>query len=278
MRATIQGKIQAARALRQFVRDFANWREVWSAYRVGRALPTLRLRDGSVIYHGPRDSALVIFREIWIEGDYSSEGFYAPKADDVILDVGGNIGMFAVWAAKAAPGVRVHAFEPAPAALESLRRNVAENGLADAVTIHPVGVSDHRGHFDFRAAEDTSHGSLFHYSAETETAAVLQVECVTLADAFALAGDPPRVAFLKVDVEGSEIEVFGAASPGLLDRVDRVAVEYHDLIRPGCRDDVLEVLSGAGFRCEDRPVPSVPGLGMIRATRSGDRSPAAGVR
>jgi len=45
-----------------------------------------------------------------------------------IIDVGANVGQFAVAAAKLIPNVRVHSFEPAPEAAQQLRRNVAGIG------------------------------------------------------------------------------------------------------------------------------------------------------
>ena len=42
-----------------------------------------------------------------------------------------------------------------------------------------------------------------------------------------------EIDFLKVDIEGSEHDVFAAASPDLLRRFKRIAMEYHDQIVPG---------------------------------------------
>jgi hypothetical protein len=45
-----------------------------------------------------------------------------------------------------------------------------------------------------------------------------------------------RIAFLKMDVEGSEYDAFEAADPATLRRFDRIALEYHDNLRPGTLD------------------------------------------
>ena len=42
-----------------------------------------------------------------------------------------------------------------------------------------------------------------------------------------------EIDFLKVDIEGSEHDVFAAASPDVLGRFKRIAMEYHDQIAPG---------------------------------------------
>jgi hypothetical protein len=42
-----------------------------------------------------------------------------------------------------------------------------------------------------------------------------------------------RVNLLKLDIEGSEKEVFSNARPWI-DRVDAISIELHDRFRPGC--------------------------------------------
>src|SRR5215467_11562265 len=66
----------------------------------------------------------------------------APRA---VIDVGANVGQFAVACAKVF-GVPVHSFEPEPGALDRLRRNVA--GLS-RVIVHPVALGAHTGEAAF---------------------------------------------------------------------------------------------------------------------------------
>ena len=54
------------------------------------------------------------------------------RQDDVFVDVGANIGAYTVLA-----GARTYAFEPIPAALHSLRDNLALNQISGRVSIEP---------------------------------------------------------------------------------------------------------------------------------------------
>jgi FkbM family methyltransferase len=59
-----------------------------------------------------------------------------------------------------------------------------------------------------------------------------------------------RVALVKVDIEGAEIELFRNATPSALQRIDQFTVEFHDFLDPSLRDEVHEVrrvLRSAGF-------------------------------
>jgi len=59
-----------------------------------------------------------------------------------IVDVGANIGQFAVACAKIFPGVAVHSFEPLPHCLKQLDRNAARLG---GVRIYPVALGEQAG-------------------------------------------------------------------------------------------------------------------------------------
>jgi hypothetical protein len=58
------------------------------------------------------------------------------------------------------------------------------------------------------------------------------------------------------------------AEPEVWRRIRRVVAEYHDLLRPGCREAVLEVLRDNGFsNIAVLPFSHDDRLGVIRASR-----------
>ena len=48
--------------------------------------------------------------------------------------------------------------------------------------------------------------------------------------------DTDQVALLKLDAEGAEYDAFSAATPETLRSFQRIAMEYHDNLRPGTLD------------------------------------------
>ena len=68
------------------------------------------------------------------------------------------------------------------------------------------------------------------------------VEVLTLEDLLTLAGTSD-VDFLKMDIEGSEHDVFVDAAPELLRHFKRMSLEYHDNLRPGTLALLRERLS-----------------------------------
>lgn len=239
---------------------FVNAAAVAEAFLTERPLPILELKNGFRIFHGPDDAVADLFHEIFVLQAYT-KGFYTPRPDDVVVDCGANIGLFALFMCASAPGVRVHCFEPMPVNLRRLAENVHANGLERSVVIHPYAVLDGAGRRPLSAGRRNGQWSFFHD--DREPAAEHDAACVSLAEALALCG-APRIDLLKLDVEGAEIEILEGANDVTWDRIGRVALEYHDLMRDGCRDRACAALTRYGFGCEVTPGPG-DGLGLIRA-------------
>jgi amino acid adenylation domain-containing protein/FkbM family methyltransferase len=80
-----------------------------------------------------------LYDEIFVQQVYQRGGI-TLRDGGVILDVGANIGMFALFALSACPSSRVLAFEPLPAAFQRLQENLAP--FHGSVTLLPYGLSD----------------------------------------------------------------------------------------------------------------------------------------
>jgi FkbM family methyltransferase len=73
------------------------------------------------------------------------------RPDDVLVDVGANVGMYTVWAAKTR-GVRVFAFEPESQNYGLLNRNLVMNGLGEQVKAYCLALSDRAGFSELHLA------------------------------------------------------------------------------------------------------------------------------
>jgi FkbM family methyltransferase len=181
------------------------------ALRLGhRERAEVRLRSGATIgFDVPSQvpPALVMFRTL-IDPEFR---FLAEVArpDWVVVDVGAAIGQFSVFSARL-PVEVVHAFEPSGSNVASLRRNVADNDLADRVEVHQVALSDWVGEQEF-----ATQGNTYLSRLDQAVPAALASELVPVRT---LAGECERlglerVSVLKINVAGYEPEVLSGAVP-----------------------------------------------------------------
>jgi FkbM family methyltransferase len=155
------------------------------------------------------------------------------RRGDVVLDVGANIGLYAVRLARALlrlGGGCVHAFEPIPANAERLAYNVAANALAQVVQIHELALGSRHGRTAFHRENEygASTGNAAMIGAAVAPAFGADTEAdVTTLDSFAARLDLGSCALIKLDVEGAELEVLrgGAATIARLRPV--ILAEYN---------------------------------------------------
>ncbi len=208
-------------------------------------MPPLKFRGGLTLHHGPLDEPIKLFREMFVPRSYTCEGFYRPMPSDVVMDVGANIGLFALFLQWCAPGIKVHCFEPGAYALDLLRKNIGLNRLDSAVAIHPYAVSAQCGVGRLSDAAVSTMRELKPRAADGPAAGET-IETVDLPRALELCRTG-HVDLLKMDIEGSEYEVINAAPPRAWEPIERVALEFHDYLHPGCREVVTRRLREAGF-------------------------------
>ena len=132
------------------------------------------------------------------------------KPGDVYIDVGANIGMHSIAAARAMSGQgRIFAFEPFEPTRKLLERNLWLNGALSISEISHYALSDTAGSHKLHLGATSGHHSL--YELETPTFATttsVEISTVTL-DEFL--PEDLTVKLLKIDAEGAEIDVMKGA-------------------------------------------------------------------
>jgi FkbM family methyltransferase len=142
----------------------------------------------------------------------------------IAVDVGGNIGQFTLTMAEL--GFEVHSFEPIPGTYNRLAANVALNGaLAPKIHLNKCGLAGKAGTVRF-AVNRFSPAKSKIVARDTASNATIEELPVDTLDAYCERNAIDRVAFLKVDVEGFELEVLKGATRLLSERrVDAVYLE-----------------------------------------------------
>jgi FkbM family methyltransferase len=219
------------------LREFRNGGQLAWAHHQRRRIDRAQFWDGQVIANvDSREGFVETLVEIWGLTEYTVDGFYVPASGDVVLDVGANVGLFSVWAARHAPGIRVAAFEPFAENYEALIGNLS--GWEHQVRPFNIALGRSEGSGQMLA---TGERSLDHRLSPTALSGVPNVRVVTLSDAIRLTA-ADAIDFLKLDVEGAELDVIEGADTETLRRIRKIAIEYHDNIRPGTLSRLKEIL------------------------------------
>lgn len=175
------------------------------------------------------------YREIFGQNIYR---FPDPGSAPRILDCGANLGLASLFFLLTYPDCRLTALEPDPVIFKILEANLRFHRNPNTVLLN-VALTGQPGNFEFHQHRGDS-GRLGHPLENSPS--TTRVRGMALDE---LLAEP--VDFLKMDIEGAEVEVL--ASTKFLQHVRYIFIEYHSFQgHPQNLDTVLAHLSTKGFR------------------------------
>jgi FkbM family methyltransferase len=157
---------------------------------------------------------MITVNEVFCREDYR----VAAEAE-VVVDVGSNIGISALYFLTRSPSARVWLYEPVPRNVHRLRRNLEP--FENRWSLDQVAVADRAGEESFSVEPTGRYGGLGGPHAETIRVRVRHIDEV-LGEVLEL---ERRIDVLKIDTEGAEASALRAASPTLIERVGVIYVE-----------------------------------------------------
>ncbi len=202
-----------------------------------------------------------LVEEIFINQIYS---FKSTTTNPLIVDGGSNIGLSALYFKLIYPTSRIIAFEPNPKAYELLKRNIINNHLT-LVTVFNVALSDCEGDASLYPGSQysgTLTWSLFN-SLEQDKMEIIKTNRVS-------SYIHDEVDLLKLDVEGSETEIFNdLISSKKINLIKEMIIEFHPLITKVTVEKFIETVSHTNFQCHSEMDQLHPGSmdWVIRCSR-----------
>jgi FkbM family methyltransferase len=140
-------------------------------------------------------------------------------ASAVIVDVGANIGISALYFLTEAPHSRCHLFEANPALIGRLRGNLGE--LSPRVVVNELALATFDGRAEFGLEKTGRYGGI-----GVPAPATIEVPCRSATGALeqVLAAEG-EIDLLKLDVEGIELDLLRSLPGSVLDRIHAIHVE-----------------------------------------------------
>jgi FkbM family methyltransferase len=164
---------------------------------------------------------------VFVDEVYAIDGAGDPAT---ILDLGGHIGLSALWFHAKFPSARIFALEPDPSSFRLMERNT--RGV-ERIVARNLAVGASRRTAPFFPAAQTWLSSLLPED-ETHGGGAVEVHVEPLPEVLAELG-LDRVGLLKLDVEGAEWEILASTS---LDAIADVVVgELHARGAPDGKPD-----------------------------------------
>lgn len=172
---------------------------------------------------------------------YVLDGEYESGHDGnglTILDIGANVGSFALWALRRWPGSVVHSYEANPDTFELLQRNTRGNARIHSINA-AVFPSAEAGMAKFFARyPGDGEAALLSYASDTfRDGVAVATHIVNVVTPAAL----PHADVVKIDIEGGEAAVLGALD---LTETALVLAEFQN---GRSRLQMQQLLAGSGF-------------------------------
>lgn len=179
-------------------------------------------------------------------------------AGEVLVDIGANVGMYTVWAAKTRQ-VKVVAFEPEAQNYALLNRNIVLNGLGERVKAYCLGLSDQAGYSELHLSALGVGGSCHSLGERIDFKhepmnPVFSQGCISARlDDLVAQGAVPLPHHIKLDVDGIEPKVIAGARRVLTNRTVRSLLIETNQNLPDHMQMVAE-LEALGFRYDPAQV------------------------
>jgi FkbM family methyltransferase len=143
----------------------------------------------------------------------------------ICLDIGANIGFYTLNLSKlVGEDGQVYAIEPSPSNYEKLEENIALNQLDNCITSN-IALSSESGEFTFSVSPNQNSG--WGRLGEWKSAQYEILVNVSTLDKFVELNKILTIDFLKIDIEGHELEFFQGAKDTLQQGiVKRMMIEY----------------------------------------------------
>jgi FkbM family methyltransferase len=169
-----------------------------------------------------------------------------------VLDVGAHIGLMAVvFGKKVGDKGNVYAFEPTPTTIKILQETIKLNKINNISAV-PVALADKKSKLTFYISENAADNSnsLVNNHRTDRKEETIEVEVNTIDD-FAAERNIPKIDFIKVDVEGAELQLLKGAVNTIKKDKPKMILSVH----PGpiqnfgdSTKDIWNLLHDAGYK------------------------------
>ncbi len=233
----------------------------------------INLRNNTKILIPHTRNPIGVFIEVYLKEQYSLDkyGFSEPS---VILDIGGFMGISALFYANRYPDKKIHVYEPVPFNFNYIRKNININNLQNRVFPYQEAVFESNTTEELTFTTDLSDmggSSLIKArkvpsTAENPNATKIKVKTVAFNDILTEL-DSDQI-FIKMDIEGAEYPILYNSDKNLIRKCSSMILEYHFRDKEKRNGDYLhKFIESLGYQVTILPDQVNPRLGLMMCSR-----------
>ncbi len=189
------------------------------------------------IYMRRGNSDFPIFQDVLVDDCYNIDFGFTPKT---ILDCGANIGMGTIYFANRFPEAKIVAVEPETSNFEMLKMNTQHYSN---VCLYCNGIWNKSASLK---VEDKGYGDWGFMVSEVPDGTSGSIKAISIPDIMREQGID-TIDVLKLDIEGSEKELFESGYENWLPFVKVIIIELHDRMREGASKSFFSALTKYSF-------------------------------
>ena len=152
------------------------------------------------------------------------------KDGDVVIDIGGKVGMVSLYLAKKYPFLKIYTFEPVKQNYENFLKNIELNNInKDIIKVFNLAITKDRRDVILTSPFNHSGGSNIYNHSNTSINLINEnVKSITFDDIFAN-NNILKCKLLKIDCEGAEYEILYSANVENLKNCEYMRGEFHGI-------------------------------------------------
>jgi FkbM family methyltransferase len=166
---------------------------------------------------------------------------FTPKEGDIVIDIGANIGRYTIVSSKLVGKTgKVVAIEADVDTFQLLKRNVALNNLTNVLPLNIAVFSTKTRIKLYEQSVSAKYNSLL-WSRAKQTEKYVEINADTL-DSILELNRISQVNWIKIDVEGAELEVLKGRTKTLSSRNIDLLIEIHNVGDSNHYDNIVDFL------------------------------------
>ena len=184
-----------------------------------RSIAKITSKENIIIKLRTKSTDFLTFVNIWIFDEYLKNKIDIQNKD-IIIDIGGHVGLFALYASQFCKNGQIYSFEPVIENYNLLLKNVEDNNLTN-IKVFNTAVSKNNGKINLFLNSDQAAHSIFN-----KTTLSKEVNSITLQNIFEV-NNIKNCDLLKIDCEGAEYEILGNLPTKYFTKIQKMVIECH---------------------------------------------------